>query len=217
MGFCTALLGINSTQCMQRILCWSPLWSKGFEHLGREHVVVAKETADSALLAFTEEGVPFRLAYSLRWDARGHLLEAKLNALLGSETRHLWLKSDGEGHWRRDDWEDLPALSGCIDIDIWPTPLTNSFPIWRSQLRIGERREFLMAWVSAPELTVKAKPQAYTRLQEHLYLFESLDGSAFRAELTVDEEGFVINYPDLFCRVPVDALHVGAPPTSARN
>ena len=43
------------------------------------------------------------------------------------------------------------------------TQITNSFPIWRSQLRVGERREFRMAWISAPELTVEAKAQAYSR------------------------------------------------------
>ena len=45
------------------------------------------------------------------------------------------------------------------------------------------------------------QPQAYTRLAERLYLFENLDGSGFRAQLSVDEEGIVLDYPDLFRRV----------------
>lgn len=53
-----------------------------------------------------------------------------------------------------------------------------------------------------PDLTVKAQPQAYTRLAERLYLFESLDGSGFRAELAVDEAGVVQDCPGLFQRVP---------------
>lgn len=68
-----------------------------------------------------------------------------------------------------------------------------------------------MAWVSAPDLAVEAKPQAYTRLEERLYLFESLDGNGFKAKLPVDDNGFVTDYPELFRRVhvggnrPVDA------------
>jgi len=58
-----------------------------------------------------------------------------------------------------------------------------------------------MAWVFAPDLTVQAQPQAYTRLAEHRYLFENLDGSGFQAELPVDEAGIVVDYPNLFRRV----------------
>jgi hypothetical protein len=68
-------------------------------------------------------------------------------------------------------------------------------------MAVGERRQFRMTWVSAPDLTVYPRPQAYTRLAERLYLFENLDGSGFRAELRVDEDGVVLDYPDLFRRI----------------
>ena len=45
-------------------------------------------------------------------------------------------------------------------------------------------------------------PRAYTRLADRLYLFENLDGSDFRAELAVDADGVVLDYPDLFRRLP---------------
>jgi hypothetical protein len=83
-----------------------------------------------------------------------------------------------------------------MEIDIWPTPFTNSFPICREPLTVGERREFKMAWIRAPDLTVHPQPQAYTRLAERLYVFENLDGSGFRAELPVDEDGIVMDYPE---------------------
>ncbi len=58
-----------------------------------------------------------------------------------------------------------------------------------------------MAWIDGTALTVEAKSQAYSRLADRLYLFESLDGSGFRAELSLDEDGLVLDYPDLFRRV----------------
>ena len=58
-----------------------------------------------------------------------------------------------------------------------------------------------MAWVSAPDLTIVARPQAYTRLEERLYLFESLDGTGFTATLPVDHHDLVTDYPELFRRV----------------
>ena len=90
---------------------------------------------------------------------------------------------------------------GCMEFHIWPTPFTNSFPIHREPMAIGEQRHSRVAWISAPELTVRPRPQAYRRLTDRLYLFESLDGSGFTAELPVDEDGIVVDYPDLFWRV----------------
>jgi hypothetical protein len=88
-----------------------------------------------------------------------------------------------------------------LDVDIWPTPFTNSFPIRRKRMEVGERRQFRMAWISAPAMTLQPQRQAYTRLADRLYLFENLDGSGFKAELPVDEDLIVLDYPDLFRRV----------------
>ena len=186
-----------------RTVCWVPTWSR--DGLGLEHVLLEGNTADSSLLAVDEDGEPFRLTYRLRWDDSGLIQRAELEASKGTEARSLSLQTDGHGRWSSAQSEHLPQLDGCIDIDIWPTPLTNSLPIWRSHLKIGERQEFRMAWVSAPDLTVVAKPQAYTRLEERLYLFESLDGTGFTATLPVDEHGLVTDYPELFSRVRLGA------------
>jgi hypothetical protein len=180
-------------------VCWAPTW--GNNNLGLEHVRVAGNIADSSLLALDDDGEPFRLTYRLQWDDAGCLRQAELEAMKGHEVRSLALRADGRGHWRDSRGEHLAHLDGCIDIDIWPTPLTNSFPIWRSHLQIGQRQEYRMAWVSAPDLEVVAKPQAYTRLAERLYLFESLDGTGFKATLPVDPLGFVTDYPELFRRI----------------
>jgi hypothetical protein len=98
----------------------------------------------------------------------------------------------------------MAELEGCIDIDICPTPFTNSFPIRRQPIAVGERREFRMAWIYAPDLTVHPQPQAYTRQADRLYLFENLDGTGFKALLRVDDDGVVVDYPEFFRRVAED-------------
>jgi hypothetical protein len=185
----------------QKTVCWSPVWNEGRRAMGLEHLLLAGNTADSSVLAFSEAGAPFRLAYRLTWDDAWRLHDADLFVAAEGSTRSLDLRTDGEGRWRTRDGSPIDELDGCIDIDIWPTPFTNSFPIRRNAMSIGQRCEFRMAWVFAPDLTVRPQRQAYTRLADRLYRFESLDGSGFKADLPVDDDGVVLDYPDLFERV----------------
>ncbi|MEY2936548.1 MAG: hypothetical protein RL033_7297 [Pseudomonadota bacterium] len=190
-----------------RTLCWTPVWNAAQRGVGLEHLLLSERAADSVLLAVDEQAGPFRLSYQLGWDDHWQLLEAHLHVRTDSSSRSLHLQTDGHGRWQQGDGRSIPELEGCRDIDIWPTPFTNSFPLRRAPLAVGERREFRMAWVFAPDLTVVAQPQAYTRLAEARYLFENLDGSGFRVELAVDESGIVLDYPELFHRVK---CHEGA-------
>lgn len=187
-----------------RSICWTPYWNKDREGVGLEHLLLAEHFADSVVLAFDEEDGPFRLTYRLRWDDSWQLRDAELVVTTERFTRSLILQTDGQGNWRYGDGRAIAELDGCRDIDIWPTPFTNSFPIRREPIAVGERKQFRMAWISAPNLTIQLQPQAYTRLADRLYLFENLDGSEFQAELPVDDEGIVLDYPDLFRRVLAD-------------
>jgi hypothetical protein len=192
---------MSTNMSTSRTICWAPLWNKQREGVGLEHLLLTQRTADSVVLAIDDEHGSFRLTYRLTWDDSWRLRDAELLLATERSTRSLNLQTDGRGYWRDGDNRPLPALDGCMDIDIWPTPFTNTFPIRREPMALGERRQFLMAWVFALDLTVRPQPQAYTRLGEHRYLFESLDGSNFQAELPVDEDGVVLDYPELFRRV----------------
>jgi hypothetical protein len=184
-----------------RAVVWTPVWDKQRDGAGLEHLLLREGSADSVILALDAAGDPFRLAYELVWDERWRLREARLVVTTEDGNRSLRLRTDGTGHWRDVDGRALPELDGCLDIDIWPTPFTNTFPIRRQPLAIGERRQFLMAWVSAPELTVRPMRQGYTRLAERRYLYENLEGSDFRAEVTVDEDDVVLDYQGVFRRI----------------
>jgi hypothetical protein len=189
---------MNQGRC--RTLCWTSHWNKE-RGTGLEHLLLREQDADSVVIAFDEKSGPFRLSYRLTWDEAWCLRDAELSVVTDSVTRQLVLHTDGSGKWRDDDGRAVSELDGCIDLDIWPTPFTNTFPIRRVPLAVGQRQEFRMAWIAAPALTVHPQPQAYTRLDERRYLFESLDGSGFKAELPVDEAGIVLDYPGLFRRV----------------
>jgi hypothetical protein len=111
--------------------------------------------------------------------------------------------ADGEGSWERWGGEPVPELDGCIDVDVSATPFTNTLPIRRLGLRPGESEELLVAYIRVPELLVGLERQRYgclgVQADGGLYRFEALP-SGFTANLPVDSDGLVIDYPRLFRR-----------------
>jgi hypothetical protein len=95
----------------------------------------------------------------------------------------------------------LPDLEGCIDPDISMTPFTNTVAIRRLGSKVGEAKEIKVAYILVPELSLRAAPQRYTHLSPGMWRFDGLDID-FTADLTVDEDAFVIDYPGLFRRTP---------------
>jgi uncharacterized protein len=90
-------------------------------------------------------------------------------------------------------WE----VTGCDDLDFEFSPCTNTLPIRRLNLAVGESTAVRAAWLRFPSLTLEPFEQTYTRTGETTYRFESGDGD-FTRELTVNEAGLVIDYPGLW-------------------
>jgi hypothetical protein len=112
------------------------------------------------------------------------------------------LRRGDDGEWLDMHAEALPELAGCIDIDFEMTPFTNTLPIRRAPLAIGESRRFRMAYIPADTMEPFADEQTYTRLSEFVYRFENGEGETyFTSDITVDADGLVVDYPGLFERV----------------
>jgi hypothetical protein len=62
--------------------------------------------------------------------------------------------------------------------------------------------ESVVLWIFAPDSQFM-RNRRRIRTSPIGSLFENLDGGDFRAELPVDEDGIVLDYPDLFRRVYV--------------
>jgi hypothetical protein len=115
------------------------------------------------------------------------------------------LEADGSDRWHAAGGQARADLEGCIDVDISATPFTNTLPIRRLGLEPGGSSEIDVVYVDPlPALEVRREAQRYTYLEvrEHgaRYLYQSVR-SGFRAELEVDADGLVLDYPDLWERV----------------
>jgi uncharacterized protein len=145
---------------------------------------------------------PYWVAYELE-TGPGFVTRA---LRVGVETarggRELDLRRDGEGRWTADG-EPVPGVAGALDCDLGLCPLTNTMPVLRHGLhRAAGEREFLMAWVSVPDLTVRPSRQTYTHLaaggEGGRVRYASDD---FRSDLEFDADGLVLAYPGLARRL----------------
>jgi uncharacterized protein len=91
--------------------------------------------------------------------------------------------------------ERPPELRDCVDVDLSFTPATNTLPIRRLGLEVGEDAEIAVAWLRWPELNVERAVQRYARLARDRYRYTQDD---FRAELRVDDQGLVLEYEGLW-------------------
>lgn len=182
-----------------KTLHWEGLWHAPASSW--ESLTLQDGQADSQLRAIDEGGGPsYQLDYRLQWDERWVLREAHFLLEGARGTKQLHLLADGQGHWREANGEALPALDGCLDIDIWPSPFTNTFPIRRLHLQDGQRVELPVVYIEAPGLKPVRMRQGYSRIDAHHYHYENLEGSGFQALLGVDDDGLVLDYPTLFRR-----------------
>jgi hypothetical protein len=109
--------------------------------------------------------------------------------------------TDGTGRWVLHG-ESRPDLHGCVDVDLGFSPSTNTLPIRRLDLAVGESDALRVAWVEWPSLMVHAAEQRYERLSANRYRFRS---GEFSAVLVVGPEGLVRDYEGLWVAVEPSA------------
>lgn len=175
---------------------WRSLEADGLDHVTVE-AAVDRIVARGAVIG-SRGGVPYGVYYridcALDWGVR----EVAIGAADG---RGLHLLTDGRGEWATGNGEPIAALDGCLDVDLAGTPFTNTLPIRRLSWEPGERRELRMAYVPFDSFEPIADGQSYTCLEPaRRFLYQAADRS-FEAELAVDADGLVTDYPSLFARV----------------
>ncbi|HWC78003.1 MAG TPA: putative glycolipid-binding domain-containing protein [Blastocatellia bacterium] len=180
---------------------WSPEDEAGLEHL---HLIESEAgTLANGVVLRRFDDFSLRVHYFVQCDREWKTLKVEAG-LLDSPGSRIALESDGEGHWRYESGSRLEALDGCLDVDIMVTPYTNTLPIRRLGLDVGQAAEIAVVYISFPELDVSRMRQRYTRLEDRngrqAYLYENVE-TVFSAELVVDVLGVVIDYAKAFRRI----------------
>lgn len=173
-----------------RAVLWRALRTPGTEYCALWEEEQGWSLQGTAVLSAEEPltEVRYRVSSDPSWRTRQ--VEVVLSA---DHEQRVDLVADGDGHWTTEGRE-LVEVRGSVDVDLGFSPSTNTLPMRRLGLAVGESAEVRAAWVRFPEMTVEPLPQRYTRIGPERYLYESL-ASDFRAELEVDDLGLVVRYP----------------------
>jgi uncharacterized protein len=145
------------------------------------------------------DGGPIEARYEVACDPQWRTREVRVQLEEAGGARSLRLTA-ADGRWVEDGREH-ESVRGCIDADLNWSPTTNTLPIRRLALAVGQSSgPVTAAWVRFPSLTPEPLVQEYTRLSERRYRYTSGEGT-FTAEIEVDEHGLVVDYGDLWRRV----------------
>ena len=167
-------------------------------------------------IAIGTRPLPYRLDYAL--ETAPEFIATRLWARSRGHgwSRTLDLRRSAAGTWSvtaadegdvdfPDPGGDPSTLAAALDCDLGLSPVTNMMPVLRHGLLSGGGPvELTAAWVSVPDLHVQADSQRYTFLRADQDLcvirYEATDGT-FAADVTLDPEGIIIDYPGIARRL----------------
>lgn len=177
--------------------------------------------AEACVVAVGEDGLRAG-GTQLGTDPLPYRLDYVLDAGDGFRTRRFEASARGDGWERRllltredGGWGCAAAGSGAPElgepggdpadlaaageIDLGLSPLTNSTPVLRAGLhRRPGSLELVAAWISVPELTVRASRQRYDHVAPGRVRYTDLGLFAgFTEEISFGDDGLVTHYPGL--------------------
>ena len=181
----------------RRSIRWQAVDGVGLEHLRIEPLADRIEVRSVTI--GERGGAPYGVHYTIAIDLSWRVTSFDIQTTDG---RGLALVSPSEGSWRTPSGEPQPQFDGCIDIDLAGTPFTNTLPIRRLNLaRASGTARLTMLYIPFDSFEPIRDGQHYTCLEDGRRYLYAAEDRTFTAELPVDEDGIVLDYPTLFTRL----------------
>jgi hypothetical protein len=151
----------------------------------------------------TENGHAWAVHYAINVDSAWRTRSAVVVGWSARGRRELRLETDGHGAWRVDG-TPAPELAGCLDVDMESSVVTNTLPVHRLGLEVGEGADAPAAFVRALDLAVERLEQRYLRTADeagrsvYAYAAPRFD---YTGRLEYDVHGLLLDYPGIAERV----------------
>jgi hypothetical protein len=151
--------------------------------------------------AATASHPAFSASYDLVTDESGATKRLSLTVTLAERERQLSIARDEENMWlvqQHTGETNRAAYGGALDVDVIFSPFFNALPIRRTGLY--ERSESVVlpvVYVRLPELSVDEATISYSSAPDGI----KLHSPVAETKVTVDSEGFILDYPGLAERI----------------
>jgi len=152
--------------------------------------------------AATDSHPAFSASYDLVTDEAGATKRLSLTVTLAERERQLSISRDEENMWlvqQHTGETTRAAYDGALDVDVIFSPFFNALPIWRTGLY--ERSESVtvpVVYVTLPDMSVEAATISYSSAAGDGI---KLHSPVAETTVTVDSEGFILDYPGLAERI----------------
>jgi hypothetical protein len=151
--------------------------------------------------AATDTHPAFSASYDLVTSDSGATKRLSLTVTLAERERQLSIARDEENMWMVQDHSGQTtraAFDGALDVDVIYSPFFNTLPIRRTGLyKRSDSLSVPIVYVSLPDLRVKPATIDYSSAPDGI----KLHSPVAETTVTVDSEGFILDYPGLAERI----------------
>ncbi|WP_433564050.1 putative glycolipid-binding domain-containing protein [Nocardia sp. CA-151230] len=147
-----------------------------------------------------EDHPAFSASYDLVTDESGVTKRLSLRSTLASGERHASIARDEENYWLIDagNTHVRSTFGGALDVDVVLSPFFNTLPIRRYGLaHASEDVQVPVVYVRLPDLLVQEASLIYSSGPDGIHVLSPVSS----ATVTVDEDGFLLDYPGLAERI----------------
>jgi len=148
-------------------------------------------------ISAVEDGQAYAVDYEITLNDGWRTREVRVSSETVAGSRSKVLLCNGDGRWTVNGVA-APHLDGLIDVDLEASACTNTLPVHRLRLPVGEDVVASAVYVQALDLAVRRLDQTYRRLDDHRFDYSAEGG--FHAVLTYDTYGLVVDYPGIATR-----------------
>jgi hypothetical protein len=151
--------------------------------------------------AATPSHPAFSASYDLVTDEGGATKRLSLTVTLAERERQLSIARDEENMWMVQDHQNQTkreGFDGALDVDVVFSPFFNALPIRRTGIyRTAESITLPVVYVRLPDLSVELETITYSNGPAGF----TLNSPVANTPITVDDEGFILDYPGLAVRI----------------
>ena len=154
--------------------------------------IVAAATAVHPAFSASYDLVTDEAGATKRLSLTVNLAERERQLSIARDEENMWLVQDHTGQSKRSDY------GGALDVDVIFSPFFNALPIRRTGLYLrSESVTCPVVYVRLPEVSVDAVVISYSSAADGIKLHSPVADTT----ITVDENGFILDYPGLAERI----------------